>query len=134
MKEFTNKWFALLENFNPFVQLIFLVLSGLVFLFMFLMRFRKFREKFFTLLNISFDKKIMSHELFSRKRYYDNIISRANFNSEVKNFAFKTILEVKKNTVIDTFKDFFKKLNIRKLSFSQLFETFNEVIFLSVNK
>ncbi len=131
MKNFTDQWFALIENFSPAVQLILLILSGLVFLFLFLMRFRKFREKFFNLLNISFDKKILSHDLFFQKRYYGNIIKKADFKCQVKTFAFKTILEEMKDTVIDSFKDYFKRINVRNLSNPQLFDTFNDVLSLT---
>lgn len=138
MKELTDKWFRLIEGFSPSVQLALYVLTGIVFLFLFLMRFRRFRHSVFNFLErnikISFRRKTTLHDLFFRNSYYDNWIRKINFVSEIKTFSIKSILKSKKEVVISVMKEFFLGQNLKNKSLPELFNYYVESLNVVVEK
>jgi len=138
MKRLTDNWFTYIDSFPHSIQLILYSVTGSVFLFIFLMRFRKFRDIIFSFLeknlNFTFRTKITSHELFFSQSKYDNIIRKINLNSEAKTFSIKTILQCKSQNVISEIKSIFKNGKWKKFNDVKLLDFYIDAINKTVDK
>jgi len=127
---------ALFSQFSPAHQVVLvLIAGGFMFLGYNFVKNETFRRSilrvFATLFNNLRGKTNVSlrgHELLFKKQFHRNIINQMRFESEIKTKLFRTLLQIKSDTVIRMTAEWLKTLKLAELNKYTLYDTMSELL------